>query len=213
MNRNRFFVTILFYVFRSLCYTVYQWCGIMPIKPWRLISSQRSESFKIFNLRTDRACSPRTNKAYDFYILESADWVNVIPLTSRNEVVLIRQYRHGIQEGTLEIPGGIVEQSDSPEEAARRELTEETGYRESEMHLLGSVHPNPAFLNNRCYTFLAKGVSPVKTQEQDEKEDIEVVVRPLEEIPALIREGAITHALVLAAFYRFYVEYLPGVSE
>jgi len=184
----------------------------MPIKPWRLLSSQRSESFKIFNLRTDRACSPRTNKAYDFYILESADWVNVIPLTPRNEVVLIRQYRHGIQEGTLEIPGGIVEQSDSPEEAARRELTEETGYKETELHLLGSVHPNPAFLNNRCYTFLAKGVSPVKTQEQDEKEDIEVAVRPLEEIPALIRDGAITHALVLAAFYRFYMEYLPGVS-
>jgi ADP-ribose pyrophosphatase len=73
----------------------------MPIKPWTLVSSQRSESFKIFNLRTDRASSPRTNEAYDFYILESADWVNVIPLTPRKEVVLIRQYRHGIREATL----------------------------------------------------------------------------------------------------------------
>ena len=183
----------------------------MPIKSWRLISSQRSESFKIFNLRTDRACSPRTNEAYDFYILESADWVNVIPLTPRNEVVLIRQYRHGLVEATLEIPGGIVEETDSPEHAASRELIEETGYKESEMHLLGSVHPNPAFLTNRCYTFVAKGVSLVKEQEQDEKEDIEVVVRPLEQIPALIRGREITHALVLAAFYRFYMEYLPGL--
>jgi len=104
-----------------------------------------------------------------------------------------------------------VEETDSPEDAARRELIEETGYKETEMHLLGSVHPNPAFLTNRCYTFLAKGVSPVKEQEQDEKEDIEVVVRPLEQIPALIREREITHALVLAAFYRFYMEYLPGL--
>lgn len=180
-----------------------------PMRPWKLLSSQQSESFKIFNLRVDRACSPRTNKAYDFYILESADWVNVIPLTPRNEVVLIRQYRHGIRQGTLEIPGGIVEKNDSPEEAARRELAEETGYRDSEMHLLGSVHPNPAFLNNRCHTFLAKGVSPAREQEQDEKEDIGVVVRPLEQIPTLIRDGEITHALVLAAFYRFYMEYLP----
>ena len=186
---------------------------MMPAKPWRLLSSQRSESFKIFNLRVDRACSPRTNKAYDFYILESADWVNVIPLTPRNEVVLIRQYRHGIRQGTLEIPGGIVEEKDSPEDAARRELAEETGYRESEMLLLGSVHPNPAFLNNRCYTFLAKGVSLVKEQEQDEKEDIEVVAKPLEQIPTLIRDGEITHALVLAAFYRFYMEYLPGLPR
>jgi 8-oxo-dGTP pyrophosphatase MutT (NUDIX family) len=210
-NRNVVFVRILFYVLQCLCYTANHWCGIMPIKPWRLISSQRSESFKIFNLRTDRACSPRTNEAYDFYILESADWVNVIPLTPRNEVVLIRQYRHGLGEATLEIPGGIVEETDSPEHAASRELIEETGYKESEMHLLGSVHPNPAFLTNRCYTFVAKGVSLVKEQEQDEKEDIEVVVRPLEQIPALIREREITHALVLAAFYRFYMEYLPGL--
>jgi len=183
----------------------------MPIKPWRLISSQRSESFKIFNLRTDRASSPRTNEAYDFYVLESADWVNMIPLTPRNEVVLIRQYRHGIRESTLEIPGGIVEESDSPEDAARRELIEETGYKASEMQLLGSVHPNPAFLTNRCYTFVAKGASRVKEQEQDEKEDIEVLVRPLKQIPDLIRDGEITHALVLAAFYRFYMEFLPGL--
>jgi len=210
-NRNIVFVRILFYVLQCLCYTANHWYGIMPIKSWRLISSQRSESFKIFNLRTDRACSPRTNEAYDFYILESADWVNVIPLTPRNEVVLIRQYRHGLGEATLEIPGGIVEETDSPEHAASRELIEETGYKESEMHLLGSVHPNPAFLTNRCYTFVAKGVSLVKEQEQDEKEDIEVVVRPVEQIPALIREREITHALVLAAFYRFYMEYLPGL--
>ncbi|MGD2127446.1 MAG: NUDIX hydrolase [Desulfobacteraceae bacterium] len=181
----------------------------MPPKPWKLISSQKKEFYKIFSLRTDRACSPRTDKTYDFYILESTDWVNVIPLTPQNEVVLIRQYRHGTREITLEIPGGIVEQHDSPEEAARRELLEETGYKASEMVSLGFVHPNPAFLNNRCYTYLAKNVYKVRKQEQDEKEDIEVLVRPLGDIPELIRREEITHALVLAAFYRFYVGDLP----
>ena len=186
---------------------------IMPPKPWKLISSQPHESYKIFSLRTDSAQSPRTNEVHNFYILESTDWVNVIPLTPQNEVVLISQYRHGTREVTLEIPGGIVEPKDTPEEAARRELREETGYEESEMILLGHVLPNPAFLNNRCYTYLARDVSLVGKQEQDEKEDIEVLLRPLDVIPRLIAEGEITHSLVLAAFYRFYMEYLPRLSS
>ena len=178
----------------------------MPPKPWKLISSQTSKSFPIFDLRTDRAQSPRTCKDYNFYILESRDWVNVIPLTSDNDIVLVRQYRHGTRTITLEIPGGVIEGSDSPEETARRELREETGYHAPDMHLLGHVHPNPAFLDNICYTYLARNVFLVGEQEQDEKEDIEVVLRPVEEIPRLIREGEITHSLILAAFYRFYMK-------
>ena len=184
----------------------------MPPKPWKVLSSKVNKSFRIFNLRIDRASSPRTQAAHDFYILESADWVNVIPVTAQGEVVLIRQYRHGTRELTLEIPGGIVDRGDTPEEAARRELVEETGFKEREMVLLGSVHPNPAFLTNRCFTYLAKDVVRVQTQEQDDKEDIEVEVRSLGEIPGLIRKGEITHALVVAAFYRYYVEYLPRLS-
>jgi 8-oxo-dGTP pyrophosphatase MutT (NUDIX family) len=184
----------------------------MPPKPWKVLSSKINESFRIFSLRIDRAFSPRTRLAHDFYILESSDWVNVIPVTSLGEVVLVRQYRHGTRELTLEIPGGIVEPGDTPEDAARRELLEETGFEEKEMILLGSVHPNPAFLTNRCYTYVAKDAVRVKRQEQDDKEDIEVVLRPIEEVPRLIREGEISHALVLAAFYRYYLEYLPGIA-
>ena len=161
-------------------------------------------------MRTDRVISPRTNKEHDFYVLESCEWVNVIPLTREEEVVLIRQYRHGIRQVTLEIPGGLVEQGDSPEETAKRELREETGYMASEMILLGSVHANPAFLNNLCYSYLARDVTLSGAQEQDEKEDIEIVVKPLKEIPRLIKDGEITHSLILAAFYRFYMEYLPS---
>jgi ADP-ribose pyrophosphatase len=185
----------------------------MNPKPWKLISSRRDASFRIFDLRTDRARSPRTGGVYEFYILESPDWVNVIPVTPNKEVVLIRQYRHGTKEVTLEIPGGIVESQDTPENAARRELLEETGFAESQLVPLGIVHPNPAFLNNRCHTYLARDVTRVKNQEQDEKEDIEVLLRPLDEIPRLIREGEITHSLVVAAFYRFYVEYLPSLGQ
>lgn len=179
----------------------------MPPKPWPLLESRKDASFRIFGLRIDRSLSPRTQEEHDFYILESLDWVNVIPLTPDDQVVLIRQYRHGIREVTLEIPGGIVEGLDSPEEAARRELREETGYEASEMIRLGSVHPNPAFLNNRCHTYVAKDVVKAGTQHQDEKEDIEVLLTPVADIPGFIQKGRITHSLVLVAFYRFYMEY------
>jgi len=182
----------------------------MSPKPWKVISSTLDKSYRVFSLRTDRAVSPRTGQDHDFFILESSSWVNIIPLTPQEEVVLVRQYRHGIRDITLEIPGGLVEQNDNAEKAAHRELFEETGCRTSEMILLGSVHPNPAIQNNLCYTFLARDVSFYGEQHQDEKEDIEVVLRPLHEIPKLIRNGHITHALVLAAFYRFFMEHQVG---
>jgi len=181
-------------------------------RPSRVISSTRDYSYRVFGIRTDRALSPRTGREHSFYILESSPWVNVIPLTPEQDVVLVRQYRHGTGQVTLEIPGGLVEDSDTPEKAAERELLEETGYRASEVVSLGAVHPNPAIQNNQCHTFLAKDVFPVGPQRQDEREDIEVVLRPVKVIPRLIRDGEITHALVLAAFYRFFMEYRSDLS-
>jgi 8-oxo-dGTP pyrophosphatase MutT (NUDIX family) len=181
--------------------------NLVTPKLWQIVSSTRDKSYRVFSLRTDRARSPRTGRAHDFFILESSSWVNVIPLTADNEVVLVRQYRHGIRGLTLEIPGGLVEDGDTPESAALRELREETGYGASGIVPLSSVHPNPAIQNNRCYTFLATGAYPAGGQEQDEKEDIQILLKPVSEIPRLIREGDITHALVLAAFYRYFMEY------
>ena len=179
----------------------------MALKSWKVISSKLDRSYKIFNFRTDRVRSPRTGKDYDFYILESNPWVNIIPLTPKKEVVMVRQYRHGIRDLTLEIPGGLVDEGDTPIEAAKRELIEETGYQTEEVIPLGSVFPNPAILDNRCHTFLAKDVFPAGDQQLDEREDIEVLCRPLTEIPRLIREGAIEHSLVLCAFYKYFIEY------
>lgn len=181
----------------------------MTPKPWKIVSSQKNLAFRIFELRTDRAVSPRTGEAHDFYVLESRDWVNVIPVTPQNEVVLVRQYRHGSRSITLEIPGGIIEGTDSPESAARRELREETGFEAGEIIPLGWVQPNPAFLTNRCYTFIARDVRRTAAQQQDEKEDIQVLLEPLSEIKRLIREGSIAHSLVIGAFYRYFLEYPP----
>jgi len=183
------------------------------IKPWKLIQSKPSHSFKVFSIRTDTTISPRTGRKHDFYIIESNDWVNIIPLTIDHEVVMIKQYRHGSREVTLEIPGGLAEAGDTPKRAAARELLEETGYRAEKWTKIGVANPNPALFNNRCYTFLAQDIKKVSGPSPDQTEDIEVVHIPLEKIPKLILKGKIDHAMVITAFTHYFLRYPEGLRK
>ena len=178
------------------------------IHPWPVVHSS-TKSYRIFNLRTDRAVSPRTGQDHDFYILESAPWVNIIPITPEEKVVFIRQYRHGIQDTTLEVPGGLVEPFDDPKSAALRELREETGYAGRDIHFLGKVHPNPAIQDNECHSFVVWNVEQTALQDLDAKEDIETILYPLSSVPQMIHSGQITHSLVLCAFFFFFAAYRP----
>ena len=178
----------------------------MP-KPWPVIGSQSGPSFRIFSLRIDTARAPHTGKDHEFCVIDSPDWVNIIPLTSDKQVVMVKQFRQGIKKITLEIPGGMIEPGDSPEESAARELLEETGYKADALTHLGTVHPNPAFMTNRCHTFLAHNVQKFDGGEHfDETEDIEVELVPLSKIPTLIKEGKITNSLIVSAFWWFFSE-------
>lgn len=155
----------------------------------------------IFQIHRLLSRSQLSGNSQDIVIVEALDWVNVIPLTSDDEVVLVRQYRHGTTEFTLEIPGGQVDDGESPAEAGERELLEETGFGGGEPILLGRVTPNPAFLNNHCYTYLIEGCEYVEEPDPEGGEEIEVILRPLKEIPQIISECGIDHALVVAAFW------------
>jgi 8-oxo-dGTP pyrophosphatase MutT (NUDIX family) len=172
------------------------------IKPWSRLDSETVYTCRIFSLRKDRNRSPRDGREHDFFVLDSGDWVNIIPVTPDDEVVLIHQYRHGIDDITLEIPGGMVDPHDpSPLHAARREMQEETGYDTDDVIPLGAIHPNPAIQGNRCHTFLARNVSKQFETNFDTTEETEVVLVPYRQIPDLVRQGRITHALVVTAFY------------
>ncbi len=176
------------------------------IKAWDLIRSQLDRDYKVFRINVEHALSPRTNKVGQFYIIDTNDWVNVIPITKDNEVVMIRQYRHGSKTVTLEIPGGLVD-DESPEDAAVRELLEETGYQGDNVRLLGSTSPNPAIFNNLCHTYLVEKASMVSGKRLDDNEDIEVVHVPVADIPSLIAKGAVNHALVIIAFHFFFANH------
>jgi 8-oxo-dGTP pyrophosphatase MutT (NUDIX family) len=148
---------------------------------------------------------------HDFYVIESRDWINIIPLTDDHQVVMIRQYRHGSREVTLEIPGGLMDSGDTPRKAAARELLEETGYQAKKWIQIGVLNPNPALFNNRCYTFLAQDVKKVSDPTPDQTEDIEEVLIPLADIPGLILKGEINHAMVITAFNWYFLRYPEGI--
>jgi ADP-ribose pyrophosphatase len=173
------------------------------LRPWPLIATRDLGSYRVFNLRANQSQDPRSGKVHEFFAIDSVDWVQVLPVTKAGEVIMVRQFRHGIQAITLEIPGGLVDPGLSPEEAARKELLEETGYGAGELIPLGWVHPQPAVFSNRCLAFLAPAVTRERTASPEETEDIEILPVALTEIPALLRQGAITNAMVLITFYLY----------
>ncbi|NQU23034.1 MAG: NUDIX hydrolase [Candidatus Nealsonbacteria bacterium] len=122
-----------------------------------------------------------------------------MPITCDDQLVLIRQYRHGIRRISLEVPGGIVDPGESPEEAAVRELEEETGYAPGHIRPLGRISANPAIQNNYCHIFLAEDCRRVAAAQLDPFEEIELAITSPQQIPGLVQSEEICHSLVINA--------------
>jgi len=176
--------------------------GRRPVVPWRRVQTERLQRCRVFDLDRIRYAPPDGREPKDTFVVDAPDWINVVPVTPDGHVVFVRQFRFGIDAVALEIPGGMCDPAEDPREAARRELREETGYHSDAWVDLGWVHPNPAIQTNRCHTFLAREAAKVGEPEPDGDEAFEIVTVPQGEVAGLIRDGAITHALVVAAFYR-----------
>ncbi|MHC5012710.1 MAG: NUDIX hydrolase [Planctomycetota bacterium] len=154
---------------------------------------------KVFDLVRREMRREGDDREGEFWFIDAPDWVNVVALTDDDELVLIRQWRHAREAITLEIPGGTVDAGESPEEAARRELLEETGYEARQWARLGVIEPNPAILTNRCHTWLALGATKVAEPDFEGNEHCVTELRPWADAMKLVKEGAITHALVVVA--------------
>jgi 8-oxo-dGTP pyrophosphatase MutT (NUDIX family) len=174
------------------------------IKPWPKISSQPLGDFRIFKLRSERKVSPRTGAEHDFYVIDSVNWVNIVAVTPEQQLVMIEQYRHGSNTVELEIPGGMMDAPDeSPVATGIRELREETGYEGKDARVIGKVFPNPAIMSNTCFTVLVENCRCAHPVEFDHSEDLMTRLVPVADVPRLVAEGNIAHALVVVALYHF----------
>jgi ADP-ribose pyrophosphatase len=172
----------------------------MPDQSWTLLSTRQIADYRILRLREDRYRFEPTQREADFVVCDSRDWALVIPVTADGQVVLIRQYRHGVRQVVLEVPGGVLDDGESPAAGAARELREETGYAAESIRLVGKMFPNPALNNAHVHVLLAEDCCKTGAPQPDPFERIDVVLRPLAEIPAMIATGEIRHGLVIAAF-------------
>jgi ADP-ribose pyrophosphatase len=166
---------------------------------WKRLSSERLMETPYFSLRSDRLRLPDGGIKDPYYVIERPDAAIIFPLTLDGQVVLVSQYRPPLDMMELGLPAGLVEDGERPEEAARRELSEETGYTGGEWELLGSVASSPSLKDNRAYLFLARGVDETMSPDPDEHELVEVVRVPVKELFALVRSGKIVSSSGVAA--------------
>jgi len=175
----------------------------LRVRSWTTIGREKIADCRVFSVH--KQVSTRTtgdsSETHDFFVFRPNDWVNVIPVTSDYQVVMIEQFRHGIEQITLEIPGGMIDLEETSTIAGRRELLEETGYCGDELVFLGRNHPNPAIQSNICDTFLSLNVQQTQVPIFNSTEEVAIRLIPIKNIPALIKSGLITHALVIVAFH------------
>ncbi len=180
----------------------------MPMNPkvpqrWQRLRAEPHATTRIFDVVRAIYQHPHREKAQDFFVINAPDWVNVVALTPEQHLVLVRQFRYGTNDFSLEIPGGVIDAGEEAVAAGVRELREESGYVGTSARLLGTVHPNPAMQSNRCHLVLVENARPVADLEWDPDEEFEIMTKPVEEIYALARNGGITHAMVLNALLLF----------
>ena len=178
----------------------------MALKPWKVLRS----SYIRTRFRVDQ-CELPSGYILNATIMEFRTWANVVALTRNREVVLVKQYRHGVRDFLLELPGGIVEDGEDPQVGAMRERLEETGYSSSKVANAGWLYPNPALQSNKVHAFIAFDVEPASAQSLDDGEEIEVHLVPLDELRSLAARGQFLHALHVAILFQA-LSYLENIS-
>jgi ADP-ribose pyrophosphatase len=168
----------------------------MALKPWKILESNYLRP----RYRFDQVELPN-GKVFEATALEFRAWASVLALTKKQEVLLIKQYRHGAQSVIWEFPGGVVEDGENPLDGARREMLEETGYTTSNIIEIGKFYPNPSLQTNLMYGYLAYDAEKTDVQKLDEAEEIEVHLVPLDELIALTKRGEFLNGLQIAVLF------------
>lgn len=173
---------------------------------WEILSSDYLLKSKWLTVRKDYVRMPSGIEMDDYYVLEYPDWINVIAITEDGKFLIERQYRHGTQSVDYELCAGTIEEGETPIDAAKRELFEETGYKGGEWTLYCESCPNPAAMTNRNYTFLAKGVRYSGERHLEKTEDIEIHLMTYAEVKELVMNGEIKQGQMLAPLWKYIAE-------
>ena len=177
----------------------------MSVSKWKTLSSKYLVQKPWATLRVDECELPDGRISKEYYVLQYPNWVNVVAITEDQKVIMVRQYRHSGDLISLEIPGGVIDGDEKPQDAAKRELLEETGYLFEDFELVSTIYPNPATSNNVTYCYLAKDGIKVQDQDLDEHEDIDIEFYSIEEVKEMLLKNEIPQALhVTGLFYAFF---------
>lgn len=174
------------------------------IEKWKTLASEYLFRRPWLTARCDRVELPDGRVCEDFYILEYPEWVNVIAVTDDGKYVMVRQYRHGLQQVLTELCAGCVEPGEEPLAAAQRELLEETGFGGGRWRAFDVLAPNASANTNQSHTFIAEGVSLKSEQHLDASEDIAVELYTEAELLDLLRSGAIKQTTMAAPLWHYF---------
>lgn len=172
---------------------------------WQINNRDTIFESGVFTIDRLKCHHPGKKVSHDFCILKTPDWINVVALSEDGSFIMVRQHRLGTDDYTLETPAGLIERGEKPEEAARRELEEETGYSPGDLLLLKRLSANPAIMNNHIYFYLATGCRKTHRQKLDLAEDIEVLLYTREEIIDLIKTNRIDHSIIITALSLYFL--------
>ena len=173
---------------------------------WDLQSEKLYANCRIFEVRERRFKRRLDGLEGDFYVLDTNDWVNVLAITPEQKIVLVRQFRFGSRENSLEPPGGVVEKGEDPIIAGIRELEEETGYVGQKPELIGSVRPNAAILSNRCHVVMVREARKTAKLNFDPHEELVTELYPITMLKELVKSGEITHSIGLNSILMLLLE-------
>lgn len=175
------------------------------MKKWEIRKREEIFNRRIFSIDDLHCYHPGKNVEHNFFIMNNPDWINVVVLTEDNQLVFVKQHRLGTDDITIETVAGLMDGGESPEESARRELLEETGYQAGELLLMKKLSANPAIMSNHIYFYLARNARKIAAQELDHAEDIEVITVPEEEAVHMISDGRIDHTIIVTALSLFFM--------